>query len=1074
MKRILLIPGLLFFTISILSAQTKIIKGTITSAARGEGPIPGVTVQVKGTTIGTTTDTSGKYTITVPSDANTIIFSFLGMKKQEIEIDGQEIIDLIMEYDIVGLGEIVVTTGYDIKRSPKSSSTLNQVVGGEKLSEARQTNINSALAGKVTGIQFKGQSGAKLGNTGYLRLRGGSGFDAAPKVIYVVDGTILPNTSDLNLDDIDNVSILSGPAAAAILGSQGANGAVIITTKKAGTEAGRSFGVELNTGFMTSFAYILPNFQNDYAGGNSSDLIKYNYKATDPVEWKTLDGKYYRNYSDDASWGPRMAGQEYIPWYAWYPGSQYSGTTATLVPQPDNIREFYETGLTFNNNIAFNRTGEDFNIRVLLGNIYATGNLPLTSMKKNNFAIKTTYNIGKKFMVSANVNFFSTLTDGNFNDAYGNQTSGIFNQWFHRDIDMNIMKELRGLRSPIGSLATWNHSDPTVYNPEDPILFYGHMYSMNPYTFRDYQKQYIKSDRLFGDVSFIYKIIEGLDFKVTYRRQQNNDLGELKQYAEIGESNENSGSVPGFGYYRNSSGYSIRENYETLFTYTKKFSGISLNANAGSDFFSTSSRSSTANTVNGLNVRNLFAISNSLDQPSLVQTFSAEKYRAVFIRGDIGFRDYVFGEFTIRNDWFSSLPPDNNSILSKSFGASFVFSDLVKLPWLTYGKVRASWGEIPTALGAYVYPGSAYSVEQFQWDNNFVMKTPDEIVDPGIKGDVKTQKEIGIDLRFLKNRAGINFTWWDGTETNIPYKVAIPGFSGYSSMYLNTGKITKQGLDLTLSFKPLDFNNLKWDLNGTVSWLINNEVVKIADGIDMFVVQSLWGGGFPDLVHAKDYRWGQLFGSGMKMFNGKPELNDDGSYVTDPQKYFGSIIPDVTGGIQNTFRIMKNITVAANIDYQFGGKFWSLSELFGTFSGMTARTTGLNDRGIPVRDPLADGGGVHVFGVDATTHEDVDYYIDAQDYFHSFANLGICDPFVFDLTYIKFRDLTIGYEIPVGQLGNLRKFIQSASFSLVAQNFWLIYAKEYDFDPAEITYADGETGQFPSFRSFGMNLKINF
>jgi hypothetical protein len=141
---------------------------------------------------------------------------------------------------------------------------------------------------------------------------------------------------------------------------------------------------------------------------------------------------------------------------------------------------------------------------------------------------------------------------------------------------------------------------------------------------------------------------------------------------------------------------------------------------------------------------------------------------------------------------------------------------------------------------------------------------------------------------------------------------------------------------------------------------------------------------------------------------------------------------------------------------------------------MTARTTGLNDRGIPIRDPLPDGGGVHVFGVDATTHEDVDYYIDAQDYFHNFVNLKICDPVVYDLTYIKFRELTIGYDIPVGKLGNLDKYIRSAYLSLVAQNFWLIYAKEYDFDPAEITYADGETGQFPSFRSFGMNLKINF
>jgi hypothetical protein len=234
------------------------------------------------------------------------------------------------------------------------------------------------------------------------------------------------------------------------------------------------------------------------------------------------------------------------------------------------------------------------------------------------------------------------------------------------------------------------------------------------------------------------------------------------------------------------------------------------------------------------------------------------------------------------------------------------------------------------------------------------------------------------------------------------------------------------------------------------------------------------GGSFPDLVHAQGYRWGQLFGTGMKMYNGKPILDATGFFITDQEKYFGSVIPDVTGGVQNTFRILKNITVAANIDYQFGGKFWSLSEFYGAYSGMTAKTTGLNDKGIPIRDPVEDGGGVHVLGVDETTLEDVDYYIDARDYFQSFINRGINDPYIYDLTFIKFRELTVGYDIPVDKMGNLKKFIRSANFSLVAHNFWLIYAKEYDFDPAEITYADGERGQFPSIRSFGMNLKINF
>jgi TonB-linked SusC/RagA family outer membrane protein len=1081
MKKFLLLSGLMVLVVSILSAQTKVITGKIGSSVAGEGPIPGVTVQAKGTTIGTTSDVNGQYTITVPSDATTLVFTYIGMKKQEIEIAGRSTIDVEMEYDIQSLQEVVVTTGYGIKRAPKSSSSLTQVISSEKLNEVREPNIISALAGKVAGIQIRNQSAAKL-NSGqpYARLRGASGFVVSPKVIYVVDGTVLPNTADINMDDIDNVSVLSGPTAAAILGSQGANGAIIISTKKAKTTGSKSTEIEVNSGFLASYVYILPSYQNDYAGGNTPNMYKYTWKDTDPLEWKPLDGKYYPNYSDDASWGPRMAGQEYIPWYAWYPGTKYTGKTTALVPQPDNARKFFDVGMNYNNNIIFNKTGENFNIRALIGNIYARGSIPSTSFDKTSLALKTDYQINKKLTFSANINFFTSMTVGDFYDAYGNTVTGSFNSWFHRDLDMDILRELRELRSPVGSLATWNHMDPLSYNPENPILFYGANYWLNFFTYRDLEKQDNRSDRLFGDIFLSYKIIEGLDFKITYRRQENNVWSEYRSPSDIYESFYNSSSFPGYGSYSSSMTYSNRENFETLLTFTRKFGSFAVNANAGSDFFNTVNRNNNANTSNGLNVRNLFTISNSKTQPATGFSRSMEKYRAIFIRGDIGFKDYIFGEFTLRNDWFSALPPANNSILSKSFGGSFVFSDLLKLPWLSFGKLRASWGEIPTSIGAYVYPGYSYSVNQYQWNTNFVMTTPDQIVDPKIKGDVKTQKEIGLELRFLNNRAGITATYWDGSEKNIPYNITIAAYSGSTSKYMNTGKIIKQGVDLVLNLKPLNLTNLKWDLNSTFAWLIRDKIVKIADGVDRYILQELWGGAAPALVHAAGYQWGQLFGSGKAMYNGKPLLNPDGSYVANPEKYFGSILPKFTGGLQNSFRIFKNFTLAANIDYQYGGKFWSVSEMLGDYSGLSIRTTGLNDKGIPIRDPVEDGGGVHVFGVDATTRipmlpKEVDYYVDAYTYFHNFSNKNIYDPYVFDLTYIKFRELSISYSLPIEKIGNLKKFMTSANVSLVAQNFWLIYSKNHNIDPAETQYVDGDGGgQFPGFRSFGMNIKINF
>ncbi len=1078
MKKLFLIIILFVFAgATTLWAQTRVITGTVTSAMQGEGAIPGVSVSVKGTTIGAITDVNGRYSVTVPQTATTLVFSFVGMRTQEVAIAGRSVIDVVMESDVIGLQEVVVTSGYGIRRAPKGSVALEQVVTGSKLAEVRQININNALAGKVSGVQLRGQSAAALGRAGEIRLRGDGGFGTGTSVTYVVDGTILPNANDLNMDDIEDISVLSGPAASAILGAQGANGAIIITTKKGKTSAGRTMGVEVNSGILASSVYILPNYQNDYAGGASYDLIKYNWQPNHPEAWMALDGKYYHDYSDDASWGPRMAGQEYIPWYAWYDGSPYSYKTAKLIPQPNNAREFYETGLTINNNVAFSKVTEGLNIRAVVGNISVKGLIPTTSLNKTNMSVKTTYDITKKLTFGANVNFFTTFTDGEFDDDYSNQSTGSFNQWFHRNLDMGMMKELKNLRTPEGIWSSWNHNNPTVYDPTNTKNFYAGNYWYNFYKYFDLVKNVNRADRLFGDISLSYQIIEGLSAKVTYRRQQNNVWSESKYSTDLNDSGtQTTGNAPEcLGYYSTSTSYSNRENIETLLTFDRTFGDFRVNANAGTDFFSAISKSNGANTVNGFNIKNLYTISNSKDQPSISNSRSATKWRAVFARADVGYKDFLFVEGTLRNDWYSTLPPADNSVLSKSVGASFVFSDLLNISAINFGKIRASWGEIPTAIGTYVYPGFAYGVGQYQWDGNFLMGTPDQLVDPNIRGAVKTQRELGLELRFFNSLIGVSATFWDGTEKDIPYSVSIASYSGFTSKYLNTGEISKQGLDLSLNLRPVSKPNVQWDFNATFAYLIRQEVVKIAEGIDRFVVQTYWGTTPPSMVHAVGRPWGELFGSGMKMdeATGLPILNASGGYVADPQKYFGNVVPDFTGGVQNSVRLFRDIIINANVDYQFGGKFFSLSDMWGTYSGLTARTSGLNDRGIPKRDPVEDGGGVKVVGIDQTTGQRVEHWVDAQEYYHGFYNSKAFDPFVYDLTFIKLRELSVGYNLPVAKMG-LSRYIQSAYISFVAQNPWLIYAKSKDFDPSEVSYAGGERGQFPGIRSFGTNLKINF
>lgn len=1062
----LLLCGLLAFS------QQRSVTGRVTDD-KGD-PVPFATVQVKNSKTATVADANGTYSIKATNE-NVLVFSAQGVTSKEVTVGSSNSVNVVLAKSTTSsLTEVVVTGAYNTKKTSRSTSYSAQVVGGEQLNVIRQTNLNNALAGKVAGIQIRSQSSALLGNQGAVRLRGTSGLGGDQDIIYVVDGTILPNAGDINMDDIEDVTVLQGPAAAAQFGSQGANGAIVMSTKKAKRNAS-GLGIDLNLGAQAEKVYILPNYQNSYAGGNSADLIKYTWQEGQPEEWKALDGKYYHNYSDDASWGPRMVGQEYIPWYAWYGGTQYSYKTAKLTPQPNNAREFWNTGLTLNNSISLSKTTENASMRFSYGNIYIKGILPSSSRKTNTLNFNSTVDFSKRLTLSSSINYINQNTKGEFDDAYANQSSGSFNSWFHRDLDMGIVRELKDLRTPSGIYASWNHNDPTVYGgPDDELAFLGGNYWYNFYSYFENIRNVNSNDRLYGDISLTYKITPDLRIKGTYRKQQNTTWNE----GVITSALQNSATQTGIkAFYGSANTYSNRRNIELMAAYSKKVGDFSINGNVGMDLFKWNYKDNGASTVNGLNVPDLYAISNSKDQASYYNSRTVERYNAVYAIANLGYKNFVFADLTLRKDWYSTLPPDNNGILSKSFGMSFVFSDLVKIPALSFGKLRASWGEVPTAIGtssttfgAYRYPGFAYAPGAL-WGSYFPMTTPNTLVDSAIHGSVKMQKEIGLELKFLKGRLGANVTYWDGTENDIPFSVTLNGASGYTSKLTNTGKITKKGLDLTLTGRPVWSKLLKWEINATYAYLLDNKVVKIAPNVtSTSSVSTIWSLSTPYVLHTEGMKWGQLYGSGIKMLNGQPILNDDGSYQKE-FKYFGSVLPKYTGGVQNSFEI-GNFLVNVNIDYQSGGKFFSLSDMWGSYSGLTARTGTYNDKGNPVRDDVANGGGVHVFGVD-TDGKPKDMYVGAQQYYQGLYGNSTFDEFVYDLTFVKLREISVGYQIPVKNT-KLGSYISRATVSLVAKNPVLIYAKTKDLDPSEVSYISGEQSQLPGTRGLGINLKVSF
>lgn len=1077
MRKLLSLSAALVLCSVLAVAQTRVVTGKITDD-KGD-PVPFATVTIKGTKNATVADASGTFSLRA-KEGDVLVVTAQGQDAKEVSVGASGGVTVALSRTNSALTEVVVTGAYNTKRTARSVSYNAQVVNSEQLNTIRQTNLNNALAGKVAGVQVRSQSAAALGRTGNIRLRGESGLSSGGGVIYVVDGTILPSPNDINIDDIEDVTVLQGPAAAAQFGPQAGDGAIVITLKKAKKNA-KGLGVDVNLGAQFEKVYIMPNYQNTYAGGANNDLIRYEWQASHPVEWQALNGKYYHDYSDDASWGPKMVGQEYIPWYSWYAGTKYSYKTAFLTPQEDNARDFFGTGVVLNNTVALSKATDNMNVRFSYGNVDVKGMLPTTSLRKNTFSLNASFDLNQHFTVGGNINYVTTTTRGEFDDGYSNQSTGSFNQWFHRDLDMSIVKELKDLRTPEGIYASWNHNNPSSYQPANTRTFYAGNYWYNFYTWFDLVKPISSNDRLYGDINLTYKINNDLRVRATYRKQQNTAWSEQRYSSDLATSGTQTTGNCGEcrGYFSSAESYSNRENLEFLIAYSKKIQDFSINLNANSDFFRALSKANSANTVNGLNVPNLFTIGNSKDQPAVSSGSVHEKYRALMLRGDIGWRNMLFVDFSARNDWFSTLPEADNDVFSKSIGASFVFSDLLKVPAISFAKVRASIGEVPQALGtnslsfgAYRYPGFSYGVGTIQWNGNFLMSTPDQIVDSAIHGSVKKQKEFGIDLKFLRNRFGVSFTYWDGTEEGFARAATVDPATGFTSYLTNFGEITKKGIDIQLNVRPVWNNNFRWELNATYGKLMENKVVSIAENVERTTIEGLWGTTGPLLVHAVGKDWGQIYGNGIKRINGQPVLTSEGFYVNDPSVYYGSALPDYTGGIQNSFEY-KNFVVAANIDYQVGGKFFSLSDMWGSYSGLTARTATTNDKGNPIRDRVADGGGIHVFGVD-NDGKPLDMYVEAQDYFHNLYNNKVFDEFVYDLTFVKLRELSVGYNIPIGKIGNVSRFVQRATFSLVGRNLWLIHAKTKDFDPSEISNISGEAGNFPGTRGFGFNLRVGF
>lgn len=1035
-------------------AQERQVSGTVTSS-EDNSPLSGVSVAVVGTTIATQTDGAGEYSLSVPTDAE-LNFSYVGFISHRASVGSQTVINVSLTPDAEALDEVVVTA-LGVERTRKSIGYSVQQVQGDDLTQAKQADLNTALAGKVSGVQVRSGSGAAFG-TSSIRIRGVNTLSGG-NPIYVVDG-VITGPEYINNDDVENLTVLKGPAATALYGQRGAEGAVVITTKKG--KASEGFGIEVNQATSIENVYGLPAYQNEYGGGYNKNFQTFNYDpSVHPDYLEVMDGKKYYNFSADESWGPRMDGTMIAPWYSWDPTHPRFGEEAPFSPHPDNVKSFFETGVTANTNVAISKAAENYNTRVSYTNLSRGGVVPNSNQGKHWLGANGSVDLSDKLTVTTNINF---VYENRFNtpiDGYSSGPQSSFNQWFARNLNMD---ELKDYQRPDGTYRSWNMISPTNTSPQ---------YWDNPYT-HVYKNTRENIDRRFyGNVAATYQFNDNWKASAIargnfYGRDVNSRVAsntlDQDSYAQRIENQQ-------------------ELNFVGNVDYNTKVDDFEIGAAVYIENRRNQVRFNDGQTEGGLAVPDLYTLAASKDRPTIESYFSDYKVNSLYGYLTLGYRDYLFLEVNGRNDWSSSLPVDNNSYLYGGVSGSFIYSEFIQNDWLSYGKLRASIARVGTDTDPYRIL-QAYTMGN-PYGSSPLLSVPNQLANAELKPTLSTSYEIGTEIRFFNDRLMFDYNYYNRSAKDQILPLTVSSASGYSTVLINAGQIDNWGHEFSLGGTPIRNEHFTWDLNANIGINRNQVVSLYEDPENDVIVNNLRveldgttsGFGFVGAplitVNAMaGSTYGMLRGTGYQRHeNGQPLVGDDGFYIpTSGDIDLGSVLPDFTGGLTSLFNY-KGVTAGFSLDFQKGGKYMSISSMFGNGSGLYEETAGLNQRGNPKRDPVDEGGGVILDGVKEDGSPN-DIYVDVQQLYRDELNSGnIWEHWVYDASYVKMREISVGYTFPDKMFASTP--FKKVSFTLIAQNPFLIYAKNRNFDPSILEGSWFEGGQLPNTRSFGFNLRFS-
>ncbi len=1011
------------------STIDKTISGQVTDASTDEG-LPGVNIVVKNTSVGTVTDADGNYRLTVPDDAETLVFSSVGFVRQEVPIGNQTTISIAMAPDIQSLSEVVVTS-FGIEETKDQLVYATQQVDGEALDQVGNPNVLNSLQGKVAGVSVNLSSGMP-GRSPIVKIRGSRSITGNNQPLYVVDGLpISGRPIDLNPNNIASMNVLKGATASALYGIRAANGAVIITTKQGELRTGGPT-VEVGTFYSVDQVGYLPDLQQIYAQGNGS-----------------------LSTGSGLSYGPRISEV----------GTYTNNVGEEVVAQAyDHSDAFYQNGYTFNTNVSVANANDDGSYFFSLGRSRQEGVVPNTGLERINFKLNGRYRLSEK--LSTSVFFtYSELDVDDFPDLAGNTN------YFRGIWEAPPSYDLAG--TPIA----------TPNNPYQQVYFRGGQ--NNPYWVVANNYRNSKTPRIFGNILLDYQITPALSFN--YRLGIDRFTTRQEELRELGTGDIGRTVPPSGGLLSLNDVISQNVNSNVYLSYEQEVSDFSVNVVVGNEVFD--QRLDQNNTIGQNFVTGGFPNLANATLVTAGNTSDNQRIVGFYGNANLGWQNKIYLNLTGRTDYVSNMPAANRSFFYPSVGTSVILTEL--LPDLqevmSFAKLRASVAEVGQAGPLYVNNNGFRATNAgsfvFPFNGLSAFTQNSTRISPDLMPENTRTVELGLDFRFLEDRIGIDYTYFNSVSENQIFQVPLPLSTGASTEIRNAGEISSRGHEVVLSLIPVSTPNFRWEFL-TNFLTFENKVEQLAEGVDQIGITS------PDGVNTiqvaqvgEDFP--SFFGTSFLRDPATDRvvvLDDDASPVHGmpiidfENRVIGSPLPDFTVSFINNVSY-RDFSLSFQLDWSQGGQLFSQSAIETRFRGTSAETLSREEDIVidAVKGQIGPEGDLAVSGEnDIAINKAFTYYT------HIWQFVGAYQDALQDASFLRLRELTFSYQLPASLTD--RTFLDRMSVYFAGRNLFLITDSFVDPEVNYVETGQGnrpnsqgvEWNQLPQTRSYGIGLRATF